>query len=132
MIIKLSLAGIKDWVAIAGRVIESLRDHAADESIPWSLYDLSCRSPAGFELAGRSVVAGGVRLDFSRGSSSLSFWKVADVPGEERMSDPTGWFAHAERKVRRWYRFEDVQAEVAGHPARLTREIGRASCRERG
>jgi len=52
--------------ALAEEIAPSLEDTPADREMAWSVFDLSCRSPAGFALREQRLNAGDLSLMFTR------------------------------------------------------------------
>jgi hypothetical protein len=55
----------------------SLSDSQPSQETNWSVFDLSCRIPAGWQLESHLLTAGDLKLNFTRGKNHLSLRQIA-------------------------------------------------------
>lgn len=61
---------------VCGKIIASLRDHARDGMLLWSVYGFSFKAPAGLELKKHELNAGDLGFEFSEGKELFFFRRV--------------------------------------------------------
>lgn len=85
-------------------LLPRLRDTNRDELTRWSVFDLSCSVPAGFELSQRRLNAGDLSLTFSRARDWVTVRQVGPAQLALSRSPLEGWIHAQERAVERYYR----------------------------
>lgn len=58
-------------------IAESLVDSAQDAELAWSVFDLSCTTPAGWSLSGKALNAGDLSLSFVNAKDTLTIRQLA-------------------------------------------------------
>ena len=123
-VLRLSLKGVDQPMAVARSIVASLDDYPGDQLTPWAIYGLAFWQPPKFELTLRNVLTGSTRLGFASGRKTLSFWRVSLRASGGLQDKPDKYFARAVgRKERRWYRFDTGWRTLADH--RVTVTVGR-------
>jgi len=107
-----------DLKNLARAVLASIQDAPEGEDSLWTAYDLSCRIPKGWTLAGQTMETGRTELKFSKSKNTLTITRygLASI-ALERAGDLGDW-AHGLR-FKDWitYRLDRDEGEHGGHSA---------------
>lgn len=95
---------------------DNLADTAESEETAWSILDLSCAAPAGWKLGSHQLMAGDLRLTFTRGGDRLLIRQIAPAR-----------LALSRQSIEKWISQHPVDrgrtARSLGEPASITTQI---------
>lgn len=107
-----------DLKGLARQVLASIQDAPPGDDSLWTAYDLSCRIPRDWTLAGQTMETGRTELKFAKGKNALTVTRygLASI-ALERAGDLGDW-AHGLR-FKDWitYRLDRDESPHAGLPA---------------
>lgn len=89
---------------LAELILPTLSDLPADRPMPWAVFDLSCHSPAGWELASHRLNAGDLSLTFQNRSGMLIVRQVALARLAIKRMSLEKWLADQERRQNKYFR----------------------------
>lgn len=106
-------------------LLASLQDTPRDEPQSWSIFDLSCQTPAGWRLQWYRFHAGDLTLAFARGRDQIRLRQVGPASLALARMPLDDWIRQLDKSYRKIYRppneLADTSLEVASRtiPARL-------------
>lgn len=62
---------------LSSRILPGLQDTQSDDEMNWSVFDLNCRTPPGWRLAGKLLNAGDLSLEFSHQREKLMIRQIS-------------------------------------------------------
>jgi hypothetical protein len=85
-------------------ILPGLVDTPSDEPAAWSIFDLSCMTPAGFLLQNHRLMAGDLSLTFTREREFMMLRQIGVAELALSRRPINQWLADQERKLRPHYR----------------------------
>jgi len=92
---------------LSGQILAALGEHGGSGRVPWSVFDLSCRVPAGFRLDRHRLNAGDLSLTFSGQRRVLSVRQLAVAHLALRRMPLARWLAGQQSRQHRYFRRDD-------------------------
>lgn len=89
---------------LAETILPSLQDLPPGGTVPWSIFELSCRVPQGMGLERQQLIAGDLTLSFKHKAQVLSVRQVAVAELALQRMSLERWLANDQRRWRKHYR----------------------------
>lgn len=103
--------------ALAG-LVPMLEDQPADRPMNWSVFDLSCVSPAGMKLESQQLNAGDLALTFAAGKRAITVRQIALAKLALARMPLEKWLNEQQRRSKRFFRTrgkpEPVEMQAGG------------------
>jgi hypothetical protein len=110
-------AKVRDRMLVE-EILPSLRDTPLDAEQAWSIFDLSCRTPAGWTLQWYRLNAGDLSLSFRKKKSTMLIRQIAPAQLALARQSMDGWLSQLPKALKKLYRplrnLEDATLEIDG------------------
>jgi hypothetical protein len=130
LFVRIMLQTHEDPDNLLSRILNSLTDTPPDQPQVWSLYDLTCTSPAGYTLETYELKSGHIRLRFIQGTTSVQVDRLSLAQMLLKNRTLTAWYEDFFRKDLRHTVTQTSDVEVGEHPGIAV--IGKPKSRWRG
>ncbi|MBC7782481.1 MAG: hypothetical protein H7144_01470 [Burkholderiales bacterium] len=112
---------------LAAKVLPSLQEQLRDVPQAWSLFDISCRTPAGWTMQWYRLNAGDLSLSFRKKRSTMTLRQIGPASLALIRQPIDSWLAQQEKTVRKFYKLlrsvTDLALETAAEPVKVRQGI---------